>query len=665
MIKDSHKTGFKIKLISAICGLISLTIINGLTKQNVFFQITAVDESTGRGIPLVEFKTINNISHFTDSLGNIAFFEPGLMNQKVFFFVKSDGYVFPKDGFGFNGLALETVPGSNAVIKLKRVNIAARLYRITGQGIYRDSTLLGLKVPLKNPNLNGRVLGQDSVLATVYNGRIFWFWGDTDSPSYPLGNFAASGATSLLPDSGGLNPDIGIDLNYFVDSSGFAKQMCPFDEPGMKWIAALFTTKDNSNNERLLAQVACMRDLNYANSWVLAVFNDEKTIFEPVIKWNLHNGHKISHPVQVASPEINYWYLFPNLRVKNNWNAITNMNEYENFTALQNSDAFVTDKFNLERDSYNNPVYKWRKGISPLDPEIEDKLIKKGIIHEHEHWRALIDIDTAEKIHGFSGSIAWNQYRQRWIMIFQGSLNNVWYSEADTPVGPWVYAKKIITHENYSFYNPVHHAFFDQDQGKIIYIEGTYTDTFSKAQTRTPRYNYNQIMYKLDLLNHELAIPTPLYLIKTPHRSTLLMTRNEIQSQHLWKYIIKIPFLALPGDCKKTGLIPVSCFYTNNTIKLVDLSKSTNTSTHPMFYALPLNLNNQTNDLHKLSSSVKYLPFHMVLFDDASVEPIENNNNSTTPEYPETHKNRIPIGIVWKYPLSSTIADFETARPTH
>jgi hypothetical protein len=47
------------------------------------------------------------------------------------------------------------------------------LYRITGQGIYLDSVLLGLPVPLGEPVLNAEVMGQDTVLATPYQGRIF------------------------------------------------------------------------------------------------------------------------------------------------------------------------------------------------------------------------------------------------------------------------------------------------------------------------------------------------------------------------------------------------------------------------------------------------------------------------------------------------------------
>src|SRR5713101_7274254 len=75
------------------------------------FRIEVVDDETGRGVPLVELQTVNNIRLFTDSNGVVAFDEPGLVDQRVFFSVKSHGYEFPKDGLGFRGQALDVKGG--------------------------------------------------------------------------------------------------------------------------------------------------------------------------------------------------------------------------------------------------------------------------------------------------------------------------------------------------------------------------------------------------------------------------------------------------------------------------------------------------------------------------------------------------------------------------
>src|SRR5262249_29623902 len=66
-------------------------------QASKYFKITVVDEDTGRGVPLVELRTVNNITLYTDSNGVAAFHEPGLMDQTVFFHVKSHGYEYPKD----------------------------------------------------------------------------------------------------------------------------------------------------------------------------------------------------------------------------------------------------------------------------------------------------------------------------------------------------------------------------------------------------------------------------------------------------------------------------------------------------------------------------------------------------------------------------------------
>ena len=149
------------------------------------FVITVVDDQSGRWVPLVELETVSGLRFFTDSSGLVAFLEPGLMGQRVFFTVRSHGYEFPKDGFGFRGKALDVVAGGSALLKIQRLNIAERLYRVTGGGIYAESVLAGKPVPIRQPVLNAQVFGSDSVVNAVYGGKLHWFWGDTNRPAYP------------------------------------------------------------------------------------------------------------------------------------------------------------------------------------------------------------------------------------------------------------------------------------------------------------------------------------------------------------------------------------------------------------------------------------------------------------------------------------------------
>ena len=66
-----------------------------------YAALQVVDGETGRGVPCVQLRTSNDIRAYTDSAGLVAWDEPSLLNQPVFFSVETDGYTFPKDGFGY------------------------------------------------------------------------------------------------------------------------------------------------------------------------------------------------------------------------------------------------------------------------------------------------------------------------------------------------------------------------------------------------------------------------------------------------------------------------------------------------------------------------------------------------------------------------------------
>ncbi len=129
----------------------------------------------------------------------------------------------------------------------------------------------------------------------------------------------------------------------------------------------------------------------------------------------------------------------------------------------------------------------------------------------------LRDVESGKPVTAHAGSVAYNAFRRRYVMIAEESegstsnLGEIWYAEADTPLGPWVYARKVVTHDKYSFYNPRHHPMFDQEGGRRIFFEGTYSATFSGVEEPTPLYDYNQIMYQLELDDAPLVLPVPVY----------------------------------------------------------------------------------------------------------------------------------------------------------
>jgi hypothetical protein len=185
-------------------------------------------------------RATSGVNYVTDSAGLVAFDDAGLMNQRVFFSVKSHGYEFRNDGFGIRGVALDVKPGGSAQLKIKRLNIAERLYRVTGEGIYRDSVLLGRQPPIREPLLNAQVTGCDSVVTAAYRGKLYWFWGDTNQVAYLLGNYNVPGATSRLD----FDVTKGVDLDYFIGEKGFAKAVCKMPGDGPTWIGGLAALPD-------------------------------------------------------------------------------------------------------------------------------------------------------------------------------------------------------------------------------------------------------------------------------------------------------------------------------------------------------------------------------------------------------------------------------------
>ena len=482
-----------------------------------YFTIEVVDSQSGREIPLVELQTVNNIRYYTDSKGIIAFYEPGLMNRNVFFHIESHGYEVKADGFGYRGTTLLTRPGAKATVKISRKNVSERLYRITGQGIYRDTVLVGRKPPLKKPVLNGRVLGQDSVMATVYKDKIYWFWGDTNRESYPLGHFAVAGATSELPQNGGLDPSQGVELTYFVDDKGFSKKMAPLGGEGMIWIQALMTLEDEQGKFRLLAHYQRMASLDKRLEHGLVIFNDEKEVFDKLVEFPQNSKLEPSgHAFKVDVNKEDYYYFagspYPIVRVKADWKHVIDLSKYEVFTCLKEGSGYDREAPELDRKDDGTLNWGWKTNTAAINVKEHQELIDDGKLRHEEAWLDLRDIETNEEVIAHGGSVFWNEYLKKYIMILcqvrgTSNLGEIWYSQAESPEGPWRFARKIVTHNKYSFYNPTQHKFFDQEGGRIIYFEGTYTDSFSGAAFPTPRYNYNQIMYRLDLSDARLLLP--------------------------------------------------------------------------------------------------------------------------------------------------------------
>jgi hypothetical protein len=426
------------------------------------FLVRVVDADTKRGVPLVELRTTHNVRLFTDNAGLVAIDDAGLMNQEVFFFVASHGYEFSKDGFGYRGTRLRVEPGRSRELAIKRLNIAERLYRVTGAGRYEHTLRAGQKSPLKAPRSNAEVVGCDSAQTAIYDGKLYWFWGDTSRISYPLGNFQVSGATSKLIQDGALDPALGVDLEIFADDKGFARPMASIPGPGPTWLKGLVAVKDAEGREHLVASYSKIEPPLKPRERGLCEFDAGEQKFKKLFAFEksarlIPTGHAFRR-----TDGDDKWLYFgeatPQMRVRDRYESLIEPREYQ-----------------------------------AVDADVQ-----------------FSDAQNAKAVKPHHGSVAWNDYRKKWVSIFvreygdASYLGEIYYAEAVAPEGPWRKAVKIVTHDRYSFYDPKQHPYFSDESGRYVYFEGTYSMTFSGNKDPTPLYDYNQIMYRLDLADERL-----------------------------------------------------------------------------------------------------------------------------------------------------------------
>jgi hypothetical protein len=214
-------------------------------------------------------------------------------------------------------------------------------------------------------------------------------------------------------------------------------------------------------------------------------------------------------------------------------------------------------------------------------------------LKEEKKGTYLYDVTSGKKITPHGGSVYFNKYRKRWIAIFvqqfgdSSHLGEVWYVEADTPIGPWVSARKIVTHDKYTFYNPMQHPYFDKEGGRVIFFEGTYSHTFSgSGKNPTPRYDYNQIMYCLNLDDPRLLLPVPVYHIRDKQGQSDYLLRDVVEKTNQWDSVESIPFYAVGPKRTHGDLVPI---YADKGRKNRLTPKRPDQSGEPIFYAVPAN----------------------------------------------------------------------------
>jgi hypothetical protein len=423
-------------------------------------RIEIVDAENGWPVPLVELRTNHNVRFVSDNAGAIAFDLPELMGVETWFSIEGHGYGVPKDGFGMQGVRLTPEQGKQLTVKVNRQNLAKRMGRLTGAGLFGESQKLGGELDW----FESGILGCDSVQIAEHRGKLFWAWGDTTMPNYPLGLFHMSSATTPLKPLPSFEPPLKLKYKYFTDDKKRPRNVAEMPGEGPTWLSGYVSLPNKNGDSELVASYVKIKGYLSAYEAGLCVWNDETENFEKLkTVWTKSESDTDQplmpdgHPVRWTDGDGKEWLLF--------------------------GDPFPRLKCEVDFESWNDPKNWYR-----LDPQ-----------------KTVPTSDGKEQIEPHRGSIAWNAYRKRWVTVFTqiggkpSHLGEIWYAEADKPTGPWKNAVKVLTHNNQTFYNPRLHPELTPEDSPILLFEGTYTHTFARNSVPTPWYEYNQMLYRLDL----------------------------------------------------------------------------------------------------------------------------------------------------------------------
>jgi hypothetical protein len=289
---------------------------------------------------------------------------------------------------------------------------------------------------------DARLVGCDSVQTAIHGEKLYWAWGDTTVAKHPLGIFDTTAATTRLRPLKSFEPPLKLSFDYLTDPQG---------------------------NPRGGSYIKVKPPLE-AYECGLCVFDEARSRFEPLRTVWTKSAATPKQP-EVPDGHATLW----------------------------------TDEHRQRWILFGNPLPKLRCPATFeawQDPEQWQVL---------DAQKSIPSMTDGTPVVPHTGSIAWNEFRGRWVTVFMEGFGKpsvfgeLWYAEAPSPAGPWGPAIKVLSHNNYTFYNPRLHPELTPSDSPILMFEGTYTQQFADHPQPTPRYDYNQILYRLDLDAPELA----------------------------------------------------------------------------------------------------------------------------------------------------------------
>src|SRR5262249_34386948 len=112
---------------------------------------------------------------------------------------------------------------------------------------------------------------------------------------------------------------------------------------------------------------------------------------------------------------------FPLTRVRADIEHLKDITKYEAFTCLETGSRLGKDTRKdppkIDRDPDDRARYAWRPDTPAVGPGEQARLIREGVLRADEALLALQDVETGRAVLAHGGTVSWNEYRKRWVLI--------------------------------------------------------------------------------------------------------------------------------------------------------------------------------------------------------------------------------------------------------
>ena len=200
------------------------------------------------------------------------------------------------------------------------------------------------------------------------------------------------------------------------------------------------------------------------------------------------------------------------IRVPATASVLATTADYQANTCLQPGSDAQHPRLNHEKNGTLR--WLWQTNTGPVNPWIFARWPQQGKVKARQYIVPLRAVTTGKPVIVRADSVAWNPYLNRWLLIGEstsamaattqkrmidgkpwvctagiylrrignrewmvvnndgsGSLEDIYATVGDTPLGPWVYAQRIVDFPLMSFYNPSQDVFFNRHGGRRVFLK--------------------------------------------------------------------------------------------------------------------------------------------------------------------------------------------------